>query len=562
MPYPAHTARLLVVTSFLIAAPRLAHSQVLADSVVVRIDSVFAAFDHSNTPGCALAVFRDGQFAYRRGYGMANLEHGIAITPRSVFDIGSTSKQFAAASMVLLAIDGKLGLDDEVQKYLPELPRYQKPVTIRHLLNHTSGLRDYLTLMGLRGTNFDGVTTDRDAYDLVVRQRALNFEPGSEWLYSNTGYFLLSQIIKHVTGQTFAQFAKARIFDPLGMRDTHIHDDHTMIVPMRATGYEPNATGYAISMSGFEQTGDGAVNTTVEDLLKWDANFYTPVVGGERLLRELETQGTLNNGTRLDYALGLFIDQHRGLRRVRHGGAWAGYRADLVRFPGAHTSVASLCNFATAQPSEYVDRVADIVLRDRFAPVASATSSSGSVRPSAAAVSAAQLQRLAGRYRNPHTEETRTIGSTATGLASNITRQLAWVPDDSLHYTLTVAPLTMTFELDARGQGARLTERSGSTARGTFERFEPVTLTSAQLQEYAGTYWAEEINAPFIVTASERGLVVRLASGDETPFVPSVRDVFVGDGQLGIAFARDARKHISGLTVNAGRVRGIVAIRR
>lgn len=184
-----------------------AAAQHLTPTDVRRVDSVFVALDRSNSPGCALAIYRDGAIAYTRGYGMANLEHAIAITPQTVFDIGSTSKQFAAAAMVLLAQDGKLSIDDEVRRYIPELPAYQKPVTIRHLLNHTSGLRDYLTLMQLHGTDFAGVTGDQEALDLIVRQQALNFEPGSEFLYSNSGFFLLSQIVKRVSGKTLAQFA-------------------------------------------------------------------------------------------------------------------------------------------------------------------------------------------------------------------------------------------------------------------------------------------------------------------------------------------------------------------
>lgn len=321
-----------------------------------QVDAVFAAFGPA-TPGCALGVYRDGRIAYARGYGLANLEHRIPITPQTVFDIGSTSKQFTAASILLLAQDGKLSVDDALLKWIPELPAYAQSMTIRHLLHHTSGIRDYLTLMSLRGIDFDGITTDRDALDLITRQKEANFAPGSEHLYSNSGYFLLGEIVKRASGKPLPAFAQERIFGPLRMRNTHFHDDHTMIVPLRATGYSASSSAYAISMSGFEQTGDGAVMTTIEDLLLWDRNFYDAVVGGTQLQRELHVRGVLTRGDTIAYARGLSLGEYRGLRTVRHGGSWAGYRADLLRFPEERTSFAVLCNLGNSTPSRLADRV-------------------------------------------------------------------------------------------------------------------------------------------------------------------------------------------------------------
>jgi CubicO group peptidase (beta-lactamase class C family) len=243
-------------------------------SARARLDGVFAAYDRTDSPGCALGVYRDGQVAYTRGYGMANLELGAGITPQSVFDIGSTSKQFTATSILLLARQGKLSLDDDIRKYIPELPNYGKAITIRHILTHTSGLRDYLTLWNLAGVDDADLTTDDDALALIVRQRELNFAPGEQWLYSNSGFFLASIIVKRVSGQSLAQFAAEHIFKPLGMAHTRYNDDHMAIIPNRATGYAPRrGGGFATDMSNFEQTGDGGVQTSVEDLLRWDENF-------------------------------------------------------------------------------------------------------------------------------------------------------------------------------------------------------------------------------------------------------------------------------------------------
>jgi CubicO group peptidase (beta-lactamase class C family) len=460
--------RAILLLAWLLPSVAVAQNGSFPDSIARRIDSVFTRFDRTASPGCAIGVYREGRVVYSRGYGMANLEHAIAITPRTVFDIGSTSKQFTATAIVLLAQDGRLTLDDDVRKHIPELPQYAKPITIRHLLNHTSGLRDYLTLMSLRGVNFDGVTTDRDAFELVVRQKALNFDPGSEYLYSNSGFFLLSTIVRRASGKSLSEFASERIFAPLGMRDTHFHDDHTRIVPMRATGYVPApAGGFRIAMSGFEQTGDGAVMTTVEDLLQWDNNFYTPSVGGEALLRDLHTTGVLTGGRALNYALGLMVDQYRGLRRVRHGGSWAGYRADLVRFPEAKTTVTCLCNLGTANPSALADRVADILLADRLGPATAAGPPAGAPAPPQDAtpvpykVTAAELDRYTGTYYAPELDASFVVTPDSGGVRITMqdgdSQQLPATARD----TFGLRGLTVVFSQDRKGRPTTMTINAG-----------------------------------------------------------------------------------------------------
>ena len=327
-------------------------------------DEVFEDLTKTGSPGCALAVARDGKTIYEKGYGLANIEENVAITPRTVFDIGSTSKQFTAASILLLEQQGKLSVHDDIRNYIPEIPDYGHQITILHLLNHTSGLRDYLTLFELAGVNIDSVTTDDDALRIIARQKALNFEPGSEWLYSNSGFFLLSVIVKRVSGKPLREFAAENIFEPLQMKQTVFRNEHTQLVANRALAYEPKdgGAGFTLNVSYFEQTGDGAVHTSVEDLLRWDANFYSAKVGGKEFLAEIQDPGKLNNGKTLDYAKGLFIGEYRGLRFVDHGGSWGGYRAQLLRFPEQHFSVACLCNLANANPEKRARQVADVFL--------------------------------------------------------------------------------------------------------------------------------------------------------------------------------------------------------
>lgn len=356
----------ILLAGFAVAAIQAAPVQ---DPLTSRVDQIFKAYDRQDSPGCSVGVYRDGKIAYARGYGMADLEAGVPIGTNTVFDIGSTSKQFTAASILLLAQRGKLALDDDVRKFIPELPRYQKPITVRHLLHHTSGLRDYIGLLNLMGHSSQGHTTAKQALDAIVRQKALNFEPGAEFLYSNSGYFLLAQIVERVAGQSLRAFAQENLFAPLGMRSTYFHDDHRLVVPNRATGYARASSGFSIAMSNWEQTGDGAVNTTVEDLLRWDQNFYDQKIGGKAMLTDFLARGRLNDGTTISYAGGLMTGTFRGLNIVSHGGSWAGYRAELVRFPDHQLSVATLCNLASANPTVMARAVAAVYLEEKLAPL-------------------------------------------------------------------------------------------------------------------------------------------------------------------------------------------------
>jgi CubicO group peptidase (beta-lactamase class C family) len=343
-------------------------------SISDRVDAVFGAYNN-RTPGCSVAVIRNGETILERGYGMANLEYGIALDGDSVLRIGSTSKQFTTASVVLLALDGKMSLDDEIHEFFPELQDYGAPITVRHLIHHTSGLRDYLVLMTLAGKRDLDYYTDQEVVDMLALQTETNFAPGSEFLYSNSGYFLLGQIVLRVTGKTLAEFAAERIFTPLGMKHTHFHDDSTRIVRRRASGYAPKEGSpgeFQISMTTLPMIGDGGVFTTVEDLALWDRNFYTGEVGGQPFLDELHRRGLLSKADgaseEIPYAGGLSHGQHRGLRTVAHGGAFVGFRAELVRFPEQRLSVVCLCNRADANPSRLARQVAEVYLEDQMGP--------------------------------------------------------------------------------------------------------------------------------------------------------------------------------------------------
>lgn len=342
-------------------------SRLWSEDLGARVDRLFAQWDRNDSPGCALAIVKDGAVVYNKGYGMANLELRVPISPESVFYIGSVSKQFVAMCIALLADRGSLSLDDDIRKYVPEMPDYGMPVTIRHLIHHTGGIRDYLELESIAGIPF-GFYHEQDVIDLLSRQKELNFMPGEEHTYSNSGYFLLSVIVERACGQSLREFAEKNIFKPLGMKNSRFHDDFEELIRNRATGYYDVGNGsYRNFLSTFDCVGSGGLFTSVEDLYLWDRNFTHHKVGGERVMEMMHTQGTLNNGKELEYAFGLGIRTYRGLRIVEHGGSLGGYRAEFLRFPTQRFSVIILSNLSSVVPNRLARQVADLYLAKDFA---------------------------------------------------------------------------------------------------------------------------------------------------------------------------------------------------
>jgi CubicO group peptidase (beta-lactamase class C family) len=374
----------------------------LPDSITRRVDAVFARYGSLDAPGCAVGVFQDGRITMARGYGAANIEYAAPLTPATPMIMGSVSKQFTAAAIALLVQDGRISLDDDVRKYLPELPDFGKKITISQLVHHTSGLRDFWALAEAAGMRLDDGYDVHDVLTLAARQHHLNFDPGAEYNYSNTGYVALGEIVHRVTGKTLRQFAAERIFTPLGMSVSHFHDDHNQPIKGRAVAYSPVAAGgWKINVWNNDIVGQGGLMTTVQDLAKWDENFYSGQVGGRRFLDQQLERGKLNDGTLLAYAFGLEIGAYRGLPMVEHSGSTGGYRTDITRFPSVHTSVVTMCNVSTADAVGMAHRVADVVLAKRFtvpvpAPAVRSATQQGSAP--AVSVSADALVSMSGRF--------------------------------------------------------------------------------------------------------------------------------------------------------------------
>lgn len=554
-----------------------------------QVDAVFASFDRADAPGCAVAIVRGSEVVYAHGYGMADLEHDVRITPRTVFYLASVSKQFTAMSIVLLAQQGKLSLDDDVRKFVPEVPHLDVPVTIRHLLHHTSGLRDYFDVLTLAGWPGDGPISERDFVELVSRQQALNFEPGTEYLYSNTGYVLLSLIVKRASGRSIREFAADEIFRPLGMASTQFRDDHTMPVKGRAAAYRRGDDGvYRLSMPGFDLVGDGGVYSTVEDVAKWIANFYEGRVGGRGAIETMHTQGRLNGGERISYAFGLNLGSHRGHRTVDHGGSYGGYRTHLLRFPDERLAVATLCNVASADATALSRRVADLFLEDgTSAPASSVGEAARAVRRSEASggrssvlasrertdarrpgegrtVDSASLDlaRYAGIYWNERTDTIRRIEAVNGKLGKLVLggnprgTELVAIGDGTFQAVSTTGnpSTTITFRPSSSG-GMEMQWSGGTEGALTFVAKPAVSPPAEDLAALAGTYYSSEADARWVISVRDGQLRLKRPRADEDALRPAFEDAFTGRQISALRFTRDAAKRVTGFTVSTGRVR-------
>ncbi len=525
-------------------------------SLEAQVDEIFAAWDSPDSAGCAVSIMRDGSIVYKQGYGMANLEYGVPITPSSIFHVASVSKQFTAFAVMLLVTEGKISLDDDVRKHVPEVPDFGPTITIRHLIHHTSGLRDQWSLLRMAGWRFEGdVITQKDVLDITSRQTALNFEPGAEYLYSNTGYTLLGVIVERISGMSLREFAKENIFEPLGMRDTHFHDDHRMIVKNRAYAYGRTGEDDALKtrIPDFDVVGATSLFTTVEDLAKWDRNFYDARVGGSDLIEQMHTRGVLDNGYEIPYAFALVHGEHRGLRTVGHGGADAGYRSNFVRYPDQGVTIAVLCNFPSSDPGEKARQVANVYLADEFAETAGRDG--GADEP--VGISDAERTRVAGVYRDPSTDLVVVLNNRDGRLTAGSGRDGGQPLVHLGKYRFRVANSSQIFALEfpSPNGGPRL--RVPSDAGDRVLEWAPFAdPTSEQLAEYTGTYHSDELGIAYEFFVRDGQLLFRHRKRDDVTLAPTMADRFGYSGQ-GITFTRDRRAKIDGFTLSSGRVRRV-----
>lgn len=505
-PLPARSRRrYILAAAAILSSPGLAQAR--TGPAAPDIDPIFAQWNSAKSPGCAIAVDRPGQPVLALGYGMADLEHDIRITPDTVFEAGSVSKQFTAAAILKLVETGKLKLDTDVRTIIPELPDYGQVITVDQLMNHTSGLRDWGAVVGLAGwPRTTRVFTQKDFLGVVAKQKALNFEPGAESSYSNTGYNLLTEIVQRVSGQSLADFSQEVFFRPLGMVHTQWRDDFRRIVPNRAQAYEWTGKVYQQEMP-FENTyGNGGLLTTVGDLLIWNRALDSGAVGA-LVTRKLSERSTLRDGRTLTYGRGLFNYSFHGVPEIAHSGSTAGYRAWLGRYSTQKLSVAMLCNASNA-PTTLGRQVAA-----KFLPM----------------------------FTPP-----KPVKKELDGL---FVSQATGAPLELEEYQSTESRVVSKDRIELVG-------RDGNIA--VYLRTPAVTPASVRLAEFPGRYESDEVGAVYALSAGTDGLIWRIQ--DRPDFMqilkPIYHDAFQGDNAI-IRFTRDTTGHITGLTIGVERARKV-----
>ena len=542
-----------------------------AEPEPAAIDAIFSQWN-AQTPGVALAIVRNEKTIYSRGYGTANLDHAVPIAGNTVFDVGSMSKQFTAACILLLAEDGKLAITDEVRTYIPELPQYERPITIAHLLHHTSGLRDYTALMAIAGLSMEPDYSEAFLLNIVCRQKGLNFPPGERFSYSNTGYFLLGEIVRRVSGMPMSRFAKTRIFEPLGMSSTIFMDDHTAVIPHRAESYYPredSAGQYQLAISLMDNVGDGGIYTTVEDLTKWDANFYHNKLGAGKpeFLETMQRVGLLNNGQSTGYASGLFVGTHSGETMVSHSGGWRGFRSEMVRFPDRKLTVICLANIGTFNPTAAALQVADLYLpqqQDRSTGNPARTRAAPSAAPTFA-IPEAEWEKFLGRYKvdsGPTWTVTRHGDELAIASSSGLT--FAARPIGPLEFESTNRPelARLVFRTDDRGKIASLAQAIADTPEVRLTPIEAMADPAAGLSDFEGVYESEEVGGWKKAFVSKGQLWFESTEEPEpyalSRFAPNGFSVWGFEA----VFTRGSDGAVDGFTMNSPRASGMRYVKR
>lgn len=513
-----------------------------------KIDAVFAAWDKPDSPGCILTILKDGHPVYARGYGMANLEHNIPISSSSVFHVASISKQFTAMSILLLEQKGMLSLDDDIRMYIPEIPNFGHRITIHHLIHHTSGLRDQWELLSLAGWRANDLKTEEDILELVAHQKELNFNPGTEHLYCNTGYTLMAVIIKRITGQSLRQFANEHIFQPLAMKNTHFYEDHTEVVRNRTSAYiNQKDNNWVISIPLYDTTGATNLYTTAEDLARWDQNFYDKYVGGEAVINKMHHLIHLNNGEQIQYACGLIIGSYRGLKTVSHSGSDAGYRSYFVRFPEERLSIICLCNTSTINPIKLSMQVADIVLQEQF------STSDFDSKPICTPSESTILDKI-GIYISKSTHILKKIFiKDGKLMIAYPTDELLAISEDHFH---AARSLTQYIFQDNATPSFHETNASNDLASPTvFEKIESIQLLPMQLHTYVGNFYSAELDTTYSFVIEGEELLIRRKKNKDVKLLPIYHDTFYIDEIGYLHYTRDTKDTISGFVLHTPRIR-------
>jgi CubicO group peptidase (beta-lactamase class C family) len=540
------------------------------DESAKKVDAFLSQWDKNDMPGGAVGVIKDGRLIYKRGFGMANLDYDVPNTPSTRFNLASVSKPFTAFSIALLAQQGKLSLDDDIRKYLPEMPKYDDTITIRHLIHHSSGIRDYEGLIFFGGHGNDNAYSPKAILNMLARQKNINFKPGSKYQYSNSGYFLLRLIVERVSGKSLRAFAEENIFKPLGMKNTLFSDNRFEVVKNRAQGYRIGPDKSIRARSSLNDlVGDSGALSTVEDLYLWTQNYYEPKVGNKELIELITTPGTFNNGEKMNYAFGFWRVEYRGLPVIEHSGnIQSGYRAKIFSFPKQKFTVIALSNNAAIFPGTIVTKLADIYLEGQLKPEAPHPKKPAETLPPAIALSEKEAQRYAGIYANPETGKVFKLSIKDGKLINSglLNNQVAVMPV-SENRLLIVQGANVTELNPVFNKSGTISEIKILTKSGKPDLFVPVKapLDSPEaLSEYAGTYYGEEFDVNYKISPKGNNLILQIGEDIEAPLTPAYADFFTIEA-INLSFTRDDKGKITGFVFSAvgeREVKGVTFKRR
>jgi CubicO group peptidase (beta-lactamase class C family) len=541
------TALALIGALHAVVAPagRIHAQEPQAASLERRVDSLFASYTRGATPGVAIAVVRDGRMLLSKGYGLASLEHRVPITPTTVFDVASVSKQFTGLAVAMLVEQGRVKLTDDIRKYIPELGDVGHTITIDHLLHHTSGLRDWPGTLALAGWRMDDVISFDQIRNMAYHQRTLNFVPGAEYMYSNTGYNLLAEMVARVTGQSFPAWIDANFFRPLGMTHSRFRDDHTWVVPNRAFGYEKAADStWAETTNNLEALGSSSLFSSAEDLARWVINFDDQKLGGPAAMAMTRTRGRLNDGSTIPYAFGISNGMYRGQKTVSHGGSWASFATYVLHFPDLHFGVVVLAN-SSINAARAANNLAEIYLGKELAPRPGPPNTFAGERT--VEVPAAVLDRYVGLYRlGPgwYVRLRRDGGALRTQATREDEAPMSARSDTLFWVEAYNEPMILHA---VAGQPTQLTYRGKPYLKLPESR----PFSAARLKEFVGDYESDELQAGYRIEATDSGLVMRHPRHGTIALTWLWRDDFGGSAWFtrSVEFRRDATGKVVGFSV-------------
>ncbi|MBO0323604.1 beta-lactamase family protein [Muricauda sp. CAU 1633] len=534
-------AKLLFCTAFLWVG--LVSAQL--ENKIAQIDSLFLDWNQPNHPGGAVAIMQGDKILFSKAYGLASMEYLVPNTTGTRFNVASVSKQFSALGIVLLHLQGKLSVDDTIDTYMDGLPNFGQKITIRQMLHHTSGLRSLHALFGLAGWRDDDVRTNADLDRIIAQQNELNFEPGSEYMYCNTGYMFLVNIIEKVTGKSFVEYMKDEVFEPLGMYDSYAEPDYNRIMPNNATSYNAANDSFVRAVEYWAYIGSGNVHTTIADLSKYLKNYYQPTPGWEKAFKMMQTVDTLNDGSANPYAFGVIVDDLHGVKRISHGGSIGGFRSHVSVFPEEKTSIVVLTNFSSSYPAPKSTAAARILF----------DKTNGSKNLKTIKVPEQKLQSYVGLYWDDVTYQEREILSDGDKLfLGNGNSETTYVPIEKEKFVALDAEDESHIEFK---DGTMLFHPEGAKPL-VFEKLLKEKLTPQLAEEYIGTYFSPEIETAYTIHYQNDSLYAHHIRHGKLSLQQKRKDLLEGSYPLNfLKFKRNAEGEIEGVFISNGRVRNL-----